>query len=96
MDYQLIAHRGYSAIAPENTLSSFRLALEESIFGVEFDVHLAADGVPIIIHDTTVDRTTNGTGKVAEKSLAQLQSLDAGSWFHPRFSQERIPRCRKC
>ena len=91
MDYQLIAHRCYSAIAPENTLSSFRLALEESIFGVEFDVHLAADGVPIIIHDTTVDRTTNGTGKVAEKSLAQLQSLDAGSWFHPRFSQERIP-----
>ncbi len=87
----LIAHRGYSAIAPENTLASFQSALEQPIIGVEFDVHLSADGVPVVIHDTTVDRTTNGQGKVAEKTVPELQTLDAGSWFDSRFSQEKIP-----
>lgn len=91
MNYQLIAHRGYSAAAPENTLASFQAATEQAIWGVEFDVHLSADNVPVVIHDHTVDRTTNGTGKVAEKTIAQLQSLDAGSWFSPQFSQETIP-----
>jgi glycerophosphoryl diester phosphodiesterase len=87
----LIAHRGYSAMAPENTLASFQAALEQPIVGVEFDVHLSADGIPVVIHDATVDRTTNGQGKVAEKTVAQLQALDAGSWFHPRFAKETIP-----
>ncbi|AFZ42335.1 glycerophosphoryl diester phosphodiesterase [Halothece sp. PCC 7418] len=87
----LIAHRGYSAIAPENTLASFQSALEQPIIGVEFDVHLSRDGVPVVIHDATVDRTTNGQGNVATKTVKELQSLDAGSWFDPRFSQETIP-----
>jgi len=87
----LIAHRGYSAIAPENTLASFHSACNETIWGVEFDVHLSAEGIPIVIHDSTVDRTTNGKGQVAKKTLAELQSLDAGSWFHPRFASETIP-----
>jgi glycerophosphoryl diester phosphodiesterase len=91
MTYQLIAHRGYSAVAPENTLASFRAALEKPILGVEFDVHLTADGVPVIIHDGTVDRTTNDEGKVEEKTIAQLRTLDAGSWFHPQFAEEKIP-----
>ncbi len=87
----LIAHRGYSAIAPENTLASFRAASHEPVWGVEFDVHLSAEGIPMVIHDSTVDRTTNGRGKVAKKTVRQLQSLDAGSWFHPQFANERIP-----
>jgi len=87
----LIAHRGYSAMAPENTLASFQAALEQPIAGVEFDVHLSADGIPVVIHDATVDRTTNGQGKVAEKTVAQLQALDAGSWFDSRFAKETIP-----
>ena len=87
----LIAHRGYSAMAPENTLASFQAALEQPIVGVEFDVHLSADGIPVVIHDGTVDRTSNGQGKVAEKTVAQLQALDAGSWFDSRFAQETIP-----
>ena len=91
MDYRLIAHRGYSAIAPENTLAAFQLALEKQVFGVEFDVHFSADGIPVVIHDSMLDRTTNGRGKVAEKSIAQLQSLDAGSWFDPKFAKETIP-----
>ncbi|NBD17686.1 MAG: glycerophosphodiester phosphodiesterase [Cyanobacteria bacterium] len=87
----LIAHRGYSAMAPENTLASFQAALKQPIVGVEFDVHLSADGIPVVIHDASVDRTTNGQGKVAEKTLAQLQALDAGSWFDSRFAKEPIP-----
>jgi len=90
-NYQLIAHRGYSAVAPENTLASFKAALEQQVWGVEFDIHISADGIPIIIHDTTVNRTSNGNGKVEEKTIAQLQSLNAGSWFHPRFAAETIP-----
>jgi len=87
----LIAHRGYSAMAPENTLASLQAALEQPIVGIEFDVHLSADGIPVVIHDPTVDRTTNGQGKVAEKTVAQLQALDAGSWFDSRFAKETIP-----
>lgn len=90
-NYQLIAHRGYSAVAPENTLASFQAAFNQSIWGVEFDVHICADGIPVIIHDAIVNRTTNGNGKVQEQSIAQLQSLDAGSWFHPKFAAETIP-----
>ncbi|MFW6367838.1 MAG: glycerophosphodiester phosphodiesterase [Halothece sp.] len=91
MPYHLIAHRGYSAVAPENTLASFRAAIREGVWGVEFDLHLSWDGIPVVIHDPTVDRTTNGTGNVAEKTISQLQALDAGSWFHPQFASETIP-----
>lgn len=86
-----IAHRGASAAAPSNTLASFEKAAGFGADGIEFDVHLSADGVPVVIHDATVDATTDGSGRVAEMTLAQLKQLDAGSWFDPAFAGERIP-----
>ncbi len=71
----IIGHRGAAADAPENTLAAFALALEQGADGVELDVQLCADGVPVIIHDPTVDRTCNGTGRVADLSLAELRLL---------------------
>ena len=89
--FTIIAHRGASAYAPENTLAAFDKALDLGAADVEFDVHFSADGQVVVIHDDTVDRTTNGSGAVAELTLAQLKSLDAGSWFAAQFSEERIP-----
>ncbi len=86
-----IAHRGASAIAPPNTLAAFRRAAQLGADGVELDVHLSADGVPVVIHDFTVDATTDGTGRVGEMPLAALKELDAGSRFDPAFAGERIP-----
>jgi len=86
-----IAHRGASAAAPPNTLAAFERAVELGADGIEFDVHLSADGVPVVIHDFTVDATTDGSGRVAEMTLAQLKRLDAGSRFDPAFAGERIP-----
>lgn len=73
------AHRGASAEFPENTLSAFRRAVELGVEGMELDVHLSADGVPVVIHDETVDRTTNGSGAVADMTVEELQKLDAGN-----------------
>jgi glycerophosphoryl diester phosphodiesterase len=87
----ILGHRGASAYAPENTLAAFQRALDMGADGFELDVTLSADGVPVVIHDDTVERTTNGTGAVAELTLAPLRSLDAGSWFGPAFAGERIP-----
>jgi glycerophosphoryl diester phosphodiesterase len=87
----LYAHRGASAEAPENTLAAFRRALEAGADGIELDVHLSADGVPVVIHDDTLERTTDGRGPVARSSLAVLRELDAGSWFAPDFSGEPLP-----
>ncbi len=86
-----IAHRGASAAAPPNTLAAFEKAAELGADGIEFDVHLSADGVPVVIHDATVDATTDGSGRVPEMTLAQLKQLDAGSYFDPAFAGERIP-----
>jgi glycerophosphoryl diester phosphodiesterase len=86
-----IAHRGASAAAPANTLAAFHKALELGADGVEFDVHLSADGVPVVIHDFTVDATTDGSGRVAGLTVAQLKQLDAGATFDPSFAGERIP-----
>lgn len=72
------AHRGASAERPENTMASFLRALEVGCHGIELDVHLSRDGVPVVIHDTTVDRTTNGSGDVASTDVSDLKSLDAG------------------
>jgi glycerophosphoryl diester phosphodiesterase len=74
----IIAHRGASADAPENTITAFALAAEQGADGVELDVQLSADGVPVVIHDGRVDRTTNGTGAVSELTVERLQALDAG------------------
>jgi glycerophosphoryl diester phosphodiesterase len=87
----VVAHRGASALAPENTLASFRLAVAQGAPAVECDVHLSADGVPVVIHDDTVDRTTNGRGAVASLTLDALRRLDAGSWHGRRFAGDGIP-----
>lgn len=86
-----IGHRGASAAAPPNTMAAFHKAVEMGADGVELDVHLSADSTPVVIHDFTVDSTTDGSGRVAELSLAQLKELDAGSHFDPQYANERIP-----
>ncbi|MGI8963878.1 MAG: glycerophosphodiester phosphodiesterase family protein, partial [Thermomicrobiales bacterium] len=75
---RIYAHRGASADFPENTIPAFARAVELGAFGIELDVHLSRDGVPVAIHDESVDRTTNGSGLVADLDLADLQRLDAG------------------
>ncbi len=85
------AHRGASGRAPENTLAAFAAAESDGADGIELDVHLSRDGVPVVIHDETLDRTTDGQGPVGRHSLAELQRLDAGSWFAPAFAGEPLP-----
>lgn len=87
----VIAHRGHSVAAPENTLAAIDAAFDAGSDVVEIDVRMSRDGVPVVIHDETVDRTTNGTGPVADQTLAELQRLDAGSWKGRQFAGERIP-----
>lgn len=86
-----VAHRGYSAVAPENTLPAFAAAIRGGATFVEFDVRTTADGVPVVIHDRTLDRTTTGTGDVGEQTLAAVASVDAGSWFSPAYAGARVP-----
>lgn len=89
---QCMAHRGWSGKAPENTLSAIRFALEDpNVHSIEVDIQLTKDGVPILMHDFTLDRTTNGTGFVKDISSAELKTLDAGSWFHEKFAGEAVP-----
>lgn len=87
----VIAHRGASAYAPENTMAAFTKAVQLGIKWIEFDVMLTADREPIIFHDELLNRTTNGKGDVDHFSYAYLRTLDAGRWFNPTFSGERIP-----
>ncbi len=87
----IIAHRGTSAHAPENTLVAFTKAKQLGLNWVEFDVMLAATGEAIVFHDDELGRTTNGSGQVIHRPYDYLKALDAGSWFHPIFSNERIP-----
>jgi len=86
-----IAHRGASARAPENTLEAFEEARRLGAQAIEIDVHLSGDGSPVVIHDETLERTTDGQGRVGARSLRALRRLDAGSWFGPRFRGARIP-----
>lgn len=88
---EIIAHRGYSAIAPENTLASLTAALEARADAVEFDVHTAACGTPVLFHDAMLSRTTNGVGPIRRRTWEQLKALDAGKWFSPEFAGEKIP-----
>lgn len=93
----VIAHRGYSAVAPENTLPAFELAIEAGADLVELDYYHSSDGVPIVFHDRDLDRTTDGDkrwGKntpVGSRDAATLTNLDAGAWFHPRYAGVKIP-----
>jgi glycerophosphoryl diester phosphodiesterase len=87
----VVAHRGDKAYAPENTLSAFKQAAEKGADAVEFDVKLSGDGQVIVLHDQTVDRTTNGTGNIAKISLEALRRLDANVQFPDQFPGEKIP-----
>jgi glycerophosphoryl diester phosphodiesterase len=89
-----LAHRGASALAPENTIEAFRLAVEAGAGGLELDVHMTRDGHIVVIHDATVDRTTSGTGAVSEMTLDELRRLDAGHNFSPDGGPARPYRGR--
>ncbi len=88
---KVIGHRGACGYAPENTFASMQVAHQLGTKCVEFDVMLSKDQQPVVIHDFTLDRTTNGTGNVADKDLALLSQLDCGSWHAPEFTGQTIP-----
>lgn len=92
---KVIAHRGGGILAPENTLAGIRAGLERGFHAVEFDVMLARDGVPILMHDPQLGRTVAGTGNVSDYSAQQLARMDAGAWFDPRFHGEPVPSLRQ-
>ncbi len=87
----VVGHRGAMGYRPENTFASYEHALSLGADWIELDVHLTKDGHLAVIHDDTLERTTNGTGLVREKTLAELKTLDAGSWFGPEYAGERVP-----
>jgi len=87
----LLAHRGDCLHAPENTLPAFEYAIQKGADGVELDAKLTADGHVIVIHDSTVDRTTDGKGRVASLTLEAIRKLDAGKWFDEKFSGTKVP-----
>ncbi len=88
----VVAHRGVSAAAPENTIAAFQRAIEANIPMIELDVQLSRDQELVVIHDFSLDRTTNGSGAVHHHTMEQLEQLDAGSWFAPEFAGQRILR----
>jgi glycerophosphoryl diester phosphodiesterase len=87
----VFGHRGAKAYAPMNTLAAFELAVAQSADGVELDVHLSKDRALVVLHDFTVDNTSDGSGRVKDMTLAQLKALDAGGWFGEAFKNTRIP-----
>jgi glycerophosphoryl diester phosphodiesterase len=87
----VIAHRGNSSVAPQNTLAAFEAAWRSGAHSIELDVQLTADGEVVIIHDDTADATTDGTGAISAQDLAAVRALDAGSWFSPAYAGQRIP-----
>lgn len=88
----LFAHRGGGSLAPENTLVAMEVGVAHDYTAVEFDVKLSADGIPLLMHDDVLSRTTNGSGKVADYVMTALEVLDAGAWHSQAFVGERIPR----
>ncbi|HEY0736453.1 MAG TPA: glycerophosphodiester phosphodiesterase family protein [Herpetosiphonaceae bacterium] len=88
---KVIGHRGAAGYAPENTMASFERGLAMGVDAIELDVHPTRDGELVVIHDPTLDRTTNGHGLVSAHTLEQIQALDAGSWFDPTFAGQRVP-----
>jgi glycerophosphoryl diester phosphodiesterase len=86
----IIAHRGASAYAPENTVAAYELALDQGADLLEMDVHLSADDQPVMIHDFTLERTTDGRGRVREHTVRELKRLDAGSWFGRQYQGQRL------
>lgn len=90
-----IAHRGFSGNFPENTLLAFQKAIEVGADGVEFDVHLTSDGIPVIHHDEYLERTTNGTGLIGDYTFIELRQLDASARYTDYFAVQRIPSLRE-
>ncbi len=90
----VVVHRGANHLAPENTMASTRKAVELGADYVEVDVRTSADGVMYVLHDVTVNRTTDGEGLIKDLTSEQIDKLDAGSWFDPKFKGERVPRLR--
>lgn len=88
---EIIAHRGFSEVAPENTLAALRAAVDAGARSFEWDVRVTACGTPILLHDSTLDRTTDGSGSVEKRTFQDLRSLDAGAWFSSRFRGEPLP-----
>ncbi len=95
VDIMVIGHRGAAGNAPENTLASIREALNQDADAIEVDLHQSADGTVVAMHDDTVDRTTDGEGRVADLTLTQLKKLDAGAWFNTKYAGERIPTLKE-
>lgn len=93
-DLVIVAHRGANHLAPENTIAATKKCVELGVDYVEVDVRTSQDGVLYVLHDATLDRTTNGTGLIREHGSAYIDSLDAGSWFGPEFADERVPRLK--
>ena len=87
----VVAHRGYRAKYPENTIAAFEAAIAAEADMIELDICLTSDRIPVVIHDKTLDRTTNSKGLVSAHTLAELKELDAGSWFGAEFKGEAIP-----
>src|ERR1700687_4795758 len=89
--FHLIGHRGARGLRPENTMLGFKLAKDLGLNWIEFDVRLTKCNSWVVMHDATVDRTTNGKGLVIEKTLQELQALQAGLWFTPPYKDLKIP-----
>ncbi|MDD6276569.1 MAG: glycerophosphodiester phosphodiesterase family protein [Clostridia bacterium] len=90
-DCNIITHRGANKLAPQNTLEAFKIAMQYKPEGYETDVHLTKDGIPVICHDYTVNKTSNGEGNIRDMTLAELRELDFGSYFHSTYKGTRIP-----
>ena len=86
-----VAHRGGGSLAPENTLSAMRTGTQFGYKMAEYDVKLSSDGVAILMHDSVLDRTTNGKGSAGDLTFSQIAALDAGSWYSPGFAGETVP-----
>ena len=92
MSPRLVCHRGGSLIAPENTFAAADAALNMGAHLIELDVRESADGVLYVLHDQTLDRTTDGSGPIQHHTAAEIDALDAGRWFAPEFEGQRVPR----
>jgi len=88
---RVVAHRGSSWVAPQNTLAAFEAAARAGADAIELDVHLTSDGHVVVIHDDTLDATTSGSGWLKDTTLAEVRELDAGAWFSPAYAGQRVP-----
>lgn len=88
---KVISHRGANLEAPQNTLPAFEKSIEIGVDGFETDIHLSADGIPVVCHNYTIDETSDGTGEVKSMTLEQLRQYDFGSWFNEKFKGTKLP-----